>query len=145
MTESNPRMVRWHPSRQQMIILWFHWYISSLHAELWGLYHGLSLAWDKGYRNVTCYSDSQFAISLVKESSSIFHKYASLIHSVQALLNKNWSVTLLHTLMEGNQCADFLTKKGALQEDGLKMLATTPMGISSLLLADSCGVAFQMM
>lgn len=50
-----------------------------------------------------------------------------------------------HTLSEGNQGADFLIKKSASQNEGMKILDTVSTGISSMLFAHSRGVAFLMM
>lgn len=115
---------------------------TSLQAKLWALYHGLNLAWNRGFRDVICYSDSQTAISLVKDQVPIFHHCAALIKSVQDLLRKEWFISLHHTLREGNQCADYLAKMGANQHDGFHLLVSVPSGISSILLTDSCGVNF---
>lgn len=86
---------------------------TSLHAELCALYHGLLVAWSRGYRRLTCYSDSQIAIDLLKNEVPKFHQQAALICSIKDLLQRQWEVSILHTLREGNQCADFMAKLGA--------------------------------
>lgn len=42
---------------------------NSLHDELVALLHGLTIAWDKAYRNVTYYSDSKNSLHLIKATS----------------------------------------------------------------------------
>ena len=39
---------------------------NNLHMELLAIMHGLKLTWEKGYRNVICYSDSLHAINLIQ-------------------------------------------------------------------------------
>lgn len=75
---------------------------TSLHAELWALCQGLTLTWNKGSRNVICYSDCQTVIMLVvKDAPTLFHHFAPLIRSIQDLLNRDWSVTLQHSFGQG--------------------------------------------
>jgi ribonuclease HI len=38
--------------------------------------HGLEVCWNKGFRNVVCFSDSPQAVTLVKEGVSPFHSFA---------------------------------------------------------------------
>lgn len=38
---------------------------SVLDAEIWGIYHGLCIAWNTGYRRIVVESDSQEAIDLL--------------------------------------------------------------------------------
>lgn len=38
---------------------------SNLHAELMMLLHGLSPTWEKGVRNLICYSDSLHSVSMI--------------------------------------------------------------------------------
>jgi ribonuclease HI len=36
-----------------------------IHVELLALYHGLKAAWERGYRDVICYSNSTLVVQLV--------------------------------------------------------------------------------
>ncbi|KAJ1434634.1 Ribonuclease H domain [Sesbania bispinosa] len=87
-----------------------------LGAELLALVRGLWLCWDLQYKIVKCMTDSTLAISLVKEDVSRFHKYAGVVREIHYLLSLDWDVVLLHTLREGNQCADFLAKHGVAED-----------------------------
>lgn len=55
---------------------------NNLHVELLGLYRGLRLAWDKGYRNVKYYSDSAHSIQHVSSSLNKWHFYAVRIFQI---------------------------------------------------------------
>jgi hypothetical protein len=62
---------------------------SVLYAELMAILHGLELCWDNGYRNVTCYSDSLQAVTLIKTGVSHHHHFANEIQRVRQLLSKD--------------------------------------------------------
>lgn len=52
-------------------------------------------------------------------------------------------VSVSHTLREGSQCADFLVKLGASQEDHFRVFDSPPSGLSTALLADTTGVVLK--
>lgn len=53
-----------------------------LKAELLGIYNGLNLAWDLGYRRLICYTDSLIAKKLITEQFEAYHQYAAIIQDV---------------------------------------------------------------
>ena len=53
-----------------------------------------------------------FVVSLAKEETILFHKYAAIIAAIKELLRRQWSVNLLHFLKDGNACVDILAKMG---------------------------------
>lgn len=110
---------------------------NSLHTELTGLYRDLSLACDRGYRSIKCYSDSPLSIQLVTSEVNQWHYYAALIRNIAELLSRNWNVVLAHTLREGNACADFFAKLGANGSSGWTLFDSIPPGLDLLLLADA--------
>lgn len=59
---------------------------NSLHAELLGLLHGLEVCWDRGYRKVEVFTDSQVALGLITAEHSPFHRYGALLNRVKGLL-----------------------------------------------------------
>jgi len=81
-----------------------------LHAELLAIYLGLRMDWEFGMSELMCYSDSKIAIKLIKEPVNDWHHYAAILHYIQELLSRDWQVELVHTLREGNACADYLAK-----------------------------------
>ncbi|MCH99743.1 putative non-LTR retroelement reverse transcriptase [Trifolium medium] len=42
-------------------------HVSVLEAELWGIYHGLKLSWERGFRKIRVYSVSLIAVKLRKD------------------------------------------------------------------------------
>jgi len=113
-----------------------------LHAELLGVYYGLAMAWEIGCSELWCYSNSKLAIKLLSEPINIWHHYAAILHNIKELLARDWHVHLLHTLREGNACADYLAKMGARNLEAYTPIVVPPVEISLLLLADASGVSF---
>ncbi|MCH85317.1 ribonuclease H protein, partial [Trifolium medium] len=113
-----------------------------LHAELLTMYHGLNLAWELDIKDMICYSDSKTAINLIEKPINEWHHFAAILHNIKDLLAMDWRVTVVHTLREGNACADYLAKLGARNVEVFSLLATLPVGIKLFLLADASGSWF---
>jgi ribonuclease HI len=110
-------------------------------AELTAIHQGLLTAIDKGLTNLVCYSDSQISIDLILRDDPQFHIYAVLIHDIKDLV-ANYNFSLLHTLREGNQCADILAKKGATSDAALVIHSSPPDVLLAQLKADALGTFF---
>lgn len=113
-----------------------------LKAELLGIFHGMRITWDRGYRNLTCFTDSLNAKILIQEQDINFHRYAAIIQDIRELMNLPWWVELKHTLREGNQCADQLAKRGAYSGEKLQIFTSPPSDLSASLGGDAAGVSF---
>jgi len=84
-----------------------------INVELLTLYHGLKAAWERGYRDVICYSDSTLTVQLVSTTANPWHHYVAIISNVQDLLQRSWSVQSKHYVRETNSSVDFMAKLGA--------------------------------
>lgn len=113
-----------------------------LKAELMRIISGLKLAWDRGFRNITCYTDSLVAKLLINEHNIEFHRFATIIQEIRDFLALPWTVELKHTLREGNMCADHLAKLGARSDVKLQIFETPPSDLHLLLTGDAAGVAY---
>jgi ribonuclease HI len=113
-----------------------------LHAELMAIYKGLLLAWERNIKDLWCYSDSRTAIKLITEPVDEWHHYAAILNNIKDILNRDWHVSILHTLREGNACADYLAKHGANNNEVFSSIAIPPAGLNLFLLADACGTSF---
>ncbi|KAJ1383128.1 ribonuclease H [Sesbania bispinosa] len=71
-----------------------------------------------------------------------FHKLATLVMEIRLLLARDWTVSVQHTLREGNQCTDFHAKCGATSSSYLQLLQDPPLGLLPMLQADAQGVKF---
>ncbi|KAJ1388142.1 Ribonuclease H domain [Sesbania bispinosa] len=113
-----------------------------LYAELIAILKGLSLCWDLNFRNVKCMSDSLLAVTLINNGVPIFHQYAAIISNIQALISRDWEISVNHVFRKGNQAADFLAKLGSANSCSFVPLLEPSVGISDILQADSLGVLF---
>lgn len=109
----------------------------NLFAELMAMNKGLLLAWDQGYRQVVCYSDSLLAIHLVQGPFNQLHAYATVIQNIKDCIHRNWSVQILHTLREGNSATDFMAKMGANSTEHWSVFRHPPHGMADILARDA--------
>lgn len=87
-------------------------------------------------------SDSLMAVKLINSGSTPINMHRSLFVAIQYWLHKDGSVTISHTLWEGNQVANWLSKLGGNLTLGVHRLSNPPSAIRSLLFNDLSGVAF---
>ncbi|GKU99327.1 hypothetical protein SLEP1_g12195 [Rubroshorea leprosula] len=88
-----------------------------LGVELWALFHGMKLLWEKGYKKVVVESTSLQAVECVKVVPSQMDRHCALIELCRNLLKRNWNCTVNHIQPEENLCADWL----AAHSDGPSM------------------------
>ena len=79
----------------------------ALHAEMWGLYLGLDMAWGEGIPHLIVESDSK-VIDMVTNNCKINGTIPSLVQRIQEILRREWHTQVIHTWREGNRCADWL-------------------------------------
>lgn len=113
---------------------------TNITAELFAIAAGLNLAWQYGYRHVVCESDSMLALDLVKKGVDMFHPHATMLTNINKVISREWNVALIHTLREGNSCADWLAKIGASSDTDLVIYDRCPSQMAPLVLADAIGV-----
>jgi len=102
---------------------------------------GLQLARNLNIVDVVCYSDSLHYVSLINGPAMVYHAYATLIQDIKDLVRLG-NAPILHTLREGNHCADFLVKLGASMDPTLSNHATPLDGLLPLLRDDAWGTLF---
>lgn len=110
-------------------------------AELSAIFNGLHMVRALGITDFVCYSDSLHSVSLINGSPLKFHIYATLIQDIKDLLNLS-NTSVLHTLREGNYCADFLAKLGAASDSVLTTYVSPPEGLLLLIKNDAWGTYF---
>lgn len=59
---------------------------SPLEAELWGLFHGISLAWEKGMFNIVVATDCESAFLLVRDGAPPPHALHDLVCKIRSLV-----------------------------------------------------------
>ncbi|MCI48615.1 ribonuclease H protein, partial [Trifolium medium] len=86
--------------------------LSVIEAELWGIYYGLKLAWERGFHKIKVYSDSLVAIKLLKYGCPLTHPHCTLVENVHQIHLNERSVDWIHVFREANQVVDRLAKHG---------------------------------
>lgn len=76
------------------------------------------------------------AIKLVNDRVSIHHHLANEIAVIRSLMLEDWQCTIVHTLKEGNHCADFMAKMGTDSDDRLHGYSSATKGTEPVAL---CG------
>ncbi|KAH9716124.1 reverse transcriptase domain-containing protein [Citrus sinensis] len=114
---------------------------SVLSAELWGLLHGLRMAWEYGFRRIQVGVDNKSVVHLVTMASVPDNENATLIKAIRDLLERDWSVQLKHVYREANYAADFLASYSLNSPIGFHVLLSPPPEIVGLICKDAYGVA----
>ncbi|KAL9462413.1 hypothetical protein AB3S75_000421 [Citrus x aurantiifolia] len=114
---------------------------SVLSAELWGLLHGLRMAWENGFRRVQVGVDNKSVVHLLTMASIPENENATLIKAIRKLLEQDWIVQLEHVYREANCAADFLATYSLNSPIGLHVLLSPPPGIVGILCKDAYGIA----
>ncbi|KAJ8900288.1 hypothetical protein K2173_024928 [Erythroxylum novogranatense] len=114
-------------------------FCSPWQAELWVVYHGLTLAWFHGYSRVDLTIDSAMVVSNFTNAS---HQVVNnLVLAIWELLLRNWIVRARHVFRESNRCVDWLANYSYRLPVGVQWFNQAIEGMSTLLFADSIGVA----
>ncbi|KAL7165459.1 hypothetical protein ACSBR2_041193 [Camellia fascicularis] len=96
---------------------------TSLEVEFWAIYRGLTIAFEKGYKDLTIETNSTAAIELLKEGFVVSSSVKSLVRT-------------LNFLCKGNNNADGLAKLGATQTEPLVVMDEAPVEIRGLVIAN---------
>jgi L1 cell adhesion molecule like protein len=63
-----------------------------LEAELWGIYHGHKLTWERGFRKIKVYSHSLIVIQLLKDGCPLTHPLRTLVENVHQINHNDDSI-----------------------------------------------------
>ncbi|KAL3355755.1 hypothetical protein AABB24_016765 [Solanum stoloniferum] len=116
---------------------------SCLTAELWAIHGGLTVAKNFNLTNVIIETDSNEALMLmIKREAVDNHPDYNVIKECRRLMLE-LGVSIMHTLRQGNNCADHLAKLGRMQQgEDLVILHRPPHSMHQLILADMAHVAY---
>ncbi|MED6110616.1 70-kilodalton heat shock protein, variant 2 [Stylosanthes scabra] len=119
--------------------------ISVTMAELWGVVHGLNLAWDLGCRKVKVDIDSGNALGLVKNCPVASDPAFGLVFEINALVRRDWLVEFSHIVRESNCAADKMAHLGHTLDSGLcvRRFMEAPSAVVDILNDDATGVFLQ--
>ncbi|GAY55924.1 hypothetical protein CUMW_167830, partial [Citrus unshiu] len=114
---------------------------NSLASELWALYHGLNLVWERGFRKVLVECNSHEAVKCLELPTSFLDPNRALILSCREYLCRNWDCKLQLILREANSCANWLAAHCENQPLGsLAVFDTPPYALAPIFQKDSTGI-----
>ncbi|KAL3323417.1 hypothetical protein AABB24_037851 [Solanum stoloniferum] len=91
---------------------------SSLTAELWAIHRGLILAKNYDLKKVIIETDSNEALKCLCQMVNVSESHPDriVIEECKSLISE-LGIVLIHTLRQGNNCADHLTTLGRIEEE----------------------------
>ena len=105
-------------------------------AELWGVYEGLKLAQNRGFKVVIVQVDSQVIVNILKGKKDGSAQGWSLVRKIRLLFSADWRTKVFHVYREANIWAHMLAKM-AINLDGECVMFEHPqVELSQLLEAD---------
>ncbi|WCJ39427.1 Polynucleotidyl transferase ribonuclease H-like superfamily protein [Euphorbia peplus] len=108
-------------------------------AELWGVYFGLRLAWDKGYRKVIVEMDSKVVMNWITNPTDVHHPFSWLIERCLHFKDNEWDIRVIHSYREGNRAVDWLTNFAGSCPLGYHEFGVPPAGLQVILTEDFFG------
>lgn len=119
--------------------LWgFYGYLgscTSLEAELWGIYRGLTIIMQKDLANIQIETDSTQAMELIRDGPTANSPFRALIEDAHFLLRR-CQCSIEAIPREANTSADAMANLGVNQQEHLIVIEDPPSSISALLVAD---------
>ncbi|XP_010522729.1 PREDICTED: uncharacterized protein LOC104801226 isoform X2 [Tarenaya hassleriana] len=107
--------------------------LSELSADLWAVYQGLKLLWDRGFRKVIVETTSLNALEALNANSLPFQQSNSILQRCKDMLLKNWECRICAISEEQNSCAVWLANKAEEQPTGLVVFDSPPGRLITLL------------
>ncbi|KAL9278245.1 putative ribonuclease H domain-containing protein [Arabidopsis thaliana] len=75
-------------------------------AELWGVYYGLVIAWERGFRRVELEVDSKLVMGFLQTGVTGMHPLSFLVRLCHGFISRDWLVRVTHVYREANRLAD---------------------------------------
>ena len=110
---------------------------SILEAELWGIFWGLKLAWDYGYRDVEIECDSVVAVTFLTSATVSTHPLYNIISCCKMEIHDHWRCIIEHIYREQNEAADTLATRSYNLDSGLHVYDEAPDFLKDILVADA--------
>jgi ribonuclease HI len=114
----------------------------ALHAEMWGVYLELEMAWRDHIPQLIVESDSKLLIDMITYKCNLGGTIPILMKRIHNLLSLDWQVQVVHTLPEGNRSADWLANYSLSSYSyRCSVVESPPNDLCSLLFDDFSGAS----
>ena len=108
-------------------------------AELWGVYYGLVVAWEKGIRRLEVETDSKVVVEFLTTGIGDTHPLFFPVRVCHGFLSRNWLVRIVHVYREANCLADGLANLAFSLPFGFHRLDNAPIEVVDVLQEDVVG------
>ena len=109
-------------------------------AELWGVYYGLVIAWEKGIRRLEVEVDSKMVVGFLTTGIEDTHPLSFLVRLCHGFLTRDWLVRIVHVYREANRLADGLANLAFSLPFGFHRFDVVPLEFVSLIREDVDGL-----
>ena len=110
-------------------------------AELWGVYYGLCIAWDRGIRRLEVEVDSESVVGFLQTGIHDVHPFSFLVRLCYGFISRDWLVKFSHVYREANRLADGLANYAFSLRFGLHYFESILEHVAPILLEDLNEVA----
>lgn len=114
---------------------------SAPQAELWGVYYGLYIAWEKWVTRVELEVDSEIVVGFLKTGIGDSHPLSFLARLCYGFISKDWIVRISHVYREANRLADGLANYAFTLPLGFHFFHSSPDVVDSVRLEDTSGTS----
>ncbi|KAL9281726.1 putative ribonuclease H [Arabidopsis thaliana] len=110
-------------------------------AELWGVYYGLHIAWERGITRLELEVDSKIVVGFLQTGIPDSHPLSFLVRLCYGFISRDWLVRISHVYREANRLADGLANYAFSLPLGLHVFNSVPDSIASFVFEDVNGPA----
>ncbi|CAL5396480.1 unnamed protein product [Camellia sinensis] len=115
---------------------------TNVEAELWAIYKGLTILFQKGTIDVEIETDATQVIKLTQDGPNHNSPYKAIIEDTKFLMKRR-NCTLGHTLREGNKVANRLANIGVEQDNHVVILEDPLENVIAVVIDDMNGAHFE--
>ncbi|CAA7033568.1 unnamed protein product [Microthlaspi erraticum] len=108
-------------------------------AELWRVYYGLYVAWERRIPRLVIEVDSEIVVGFFNSGISDVHPLSFLVHLCYGFLSRDWIVRVMHAYKEANRVADDLANHAFSLPLSFYLFTSVPAKLSMRLLKDVDG------
>ena len=108
-------------------------------AELWGVYYGLVIAWEKGISRLELEVDSKMVVEFLTTWIGNANRLSFLVRLCHGFLTRDWLVRIVHVYREANHLADGLANLAFSLPFGFHRFDIAPLEVVTLLREDVDG------
>ncbi|KAL0786525.1 hypothetical protein Bca101_002771 [Brassica carinata] len=110
-------------------------------VELWGVYYGLCIAWDRGFRRLELEVDSESVVGFLRTWINDSHPLSFQVRLCYGFISRDWIVKISHVYREANHLADGLANYAFSLSFGLHVFEFVPDSVVAISLEDIHGVS----